>query len=138
MNRQLNRFPIYALKLLYSVADTGFPRGGGANSPGGAPTYDFAKFSQKLHEIERIWTPAGGGCASKILLCRSATDTSRNNEAKFPCALDTFQSGNVLIILCNNLFMTTESNSIFLLHSSLICAAYCTFSNFMEDGIRLF
>ena len=53
------------------VVDTGFPRGGGANSPGGAPTYDFAKFSQKLHEIERIWTP--GGRASKILLCRSAT-----------------------------------------------------------------
>ena len=25
----------------------------------GAPTYDFAKFSQKLHEIERIWTPGG-------------------------------------------------------------------------------
>ena len=42
------------------VADPGFPRGGGANSPGGAPTYDFAKISQKLHEIERIWTPAGG------------------------------------------------------------------------------
>ena len=38
-----------------SVADLGFPRGGGANSPGGgAHTYDFAKFSQKLHEIERI------------------------------------------------------------------------------------
>ena len=36
----------------------------------GAPTYDFAKFSQKLHEIERIWTRGG---ASKILLCRSAT-----------------------------------------------------------------
>ena len=45
--------------------------GGGANSPGGVPTYDFAKFSQKLHEIERIWTP--GGRASKIFLCRSAT-----------------------------------------------------------------
>ena len=42
-----------------SVADPGFPRGGGANSPGGAPTYDFAKFSQKLHEIERIWIPRG-------------------------------------------------------------------------------
>ena len=28
----------------------------------GAPTYDFAKFSQKLHEIERIWTPRGGAC----------------------------------------------------------------------------
>ena len=38
-----------------SVADPGFPQGGGAN-PGGA-THDFAKFSQKLHEIERIWTP---------------------------------------------------------------------------------
>ena len=41
-------------------ADPGFPRGGGANSPRGVPTYDFAKFSQKLHEIERIWTPQGG------------------------------------------------------------------------------
>ena len=29
-----------------SVTDPGFPRGGGANPPG-APTYDFAKFSQK-------------------------------------------------------------------------------------------
>ena len=26
---------------------------------GGVPTYDFTKFSQKLHEIERIWTPRG-------------------------------------------------------------------------------
>ena len=41
-----------------SVADPGFPRGGGANSPGGA-TYEFVEFSQKLHEIERIWTPGG-------------------------------------------------------------------------------
>ena len=38
---------------------------------GGAPTYDFAKFSQKLHEIERIWTP--GRRASIALLVRSAT-----------------------------------------------------------------
>ena len=53
-----------------SVADPGFPRGGGTNPPGEAPTYNFAKFSQKLHEIERIWTL---GAASKILLCRSAT-----------------------------------------------------------------
>ena len=30
----------------------------GAPTPrgGGAPTYEFAKFSQKMHEIERIWT----------------------------------------------------------------------------------
>ena len=56
------------------MADPGFPRGGGANSPGGTPTYDFVKFSRKLNEIERIWTPGGRGTASKILLCRSATD----------------------------------------------------------------
>ena len=43
----------------WSVADPRFPQGGGANSPGGVPTYEFAKFSQKLHEIERIWTPGG-------------------------------------------------------------------------------
>ena len=48
----------------YVVADPGFPRGGGANSPGGAPTYDFAKNSQKLHEIERIWAPGGGALRS--------------------------------------------------------------------------
>ena len=41
-----------------TVADPGFPRGGGVNSRGGgAPTYDFAKISPKLHGIERIWTP---------------------------------------------------------------------------------
>ena len=31
----------------------------GASTLQGAPTYDFAKFSQKLHEIERIWTRGG-------------------------------------------------------------------------------
>ena len=29
----------------------------GRQLPGGAPTYDFDKFSQKMHEIERIWAP---------------------------------------------------------------------------------
>ena len=56
------------------VADPGFPAGGGADSPwGGPPTYDFAKFSQKLHEIERIWAPGGGGGASLAPPLRSAT-----------------------------------------------------------------
>ena len=41
-------------------ADPGFPIGGGANPPGGAPTYDFAKFCEKLHEIEKI-SDCGGG-----------------------------------------------------------------------------
>ena len=43
----------------YTVADPGFLRGGGAN-PLEASTYDFAKNSQKLHEIERISMPGGG------------------------------------------------------------------------------
>ena len=41
-----------------AVADPGFPRGGGTNPRGrGAPTYDFAKFPQKLKEFG----PGGGG-----------------------------------------------------------------------------
>ena len=44
---------------MYAGADPGFLRGGGAISPGGVPTYDFAKFSQKLHETERIWADTG-------------------------------------------------------------------------------
>ena len=48
------------------MADPGFPRGGGRQLPRGAPTYDFAKNSQKLHEIERIWAPRGGGVRPKF------------------------------------------------------------------------
>ena len=44
-----------------SGADPGFPVGGGANLPGEAPTYDFAKFCEKLHEIEKILGRRGGG-----------------------------------------------------------------------------
>ena len=39
-----------------------FPKGGRELSKGGAWTRNFAKFSQKLHEIERIWTQRGGAC----------------------------------------------------------------------------
>ena len=53
------------------VANPGFSRGR-APTLQGAPTYDFSEFSLILHEIERIWTRGRG--ASKILLCRSATD----------------------------------------------------------------
>ena len=42
------------------MAGPGFARGGGANRPGdGAPTYTFAKYSQELHKIKRIWTLRG-------------------------------------------------------------------------------
>ena len=43
------------------VADLGFPIGGGANPPGGAPRYDFTKFREKLHEIEKIVGRERGG-----------------------------------------------------------------------------
>ena len=50
-----------------SVRDS---RGGSRISPGGrqlpgegVPIYNFAKFSQKLHEIERIWVPRAGARA---------------------------------------------------------------------------
>ena len=42
-------------------ADRGFPVGGGANPPMGANIYDFAKFCEKLHEIEKILGRGGGG-----------------------------------------------------------------------------
>ena len=47
-------------KSLSSVADPGFPRGGGANSRG-APTYDLVNFRRKLHENEEILARGGGG-----------------------------------------------------------------------------
>ena len=41
-------------------ADPRFPVEGGTNHPWGAPTYEFAKFSKKLHEIEKILGRGGG------------------------------------------------------------------------------
>ena len=59
-------------------ADPGFPVGGGANprGGGGAPTYDFVKSSEKLHEIEKILDRRGActGCAPPLnpsLVCVS-------------------------------------------------------------------
>ena len=42
-----------------AVADPGFPQGGGTNSKDECEKLLFAYFSQKLHEIERIWTLRG-------------------------------------------------------------------------------
>ena len=47
--------------IIKAVADPGFPWTEGANSTRGVLTFDFAIFLQKLHEIERIWAPGGGG-----------------------------------------------------------------------------
>ena len=38
-----------------------FPQVGAWTLQGEGVNTQFAKFSQKLHEIERIWTPGGGG-----------------------------------------------------------------------------
>ena len=43
-----------------AVADPGFPPGWGGNPLGGRQ--HFAKFSQKLHEIERNLDPGGRSC----------------------------------------------------------------------------
>ena len=74
------RFASYVIHSQWRIQD--FPEEGAPTLQGGAPTYDFAKFSQKLHEIERIWTPRGGR-ASKILLCRSATDSVTSQRFLF-------------------------------------------------------
>ena len=49
-----------SVRKLWRIQD--FPEEG-RQLPGGASTYDFAKFYQKLHEIERIWTPGGASLA---------------------------------------------------------------------------
>ena len=46
------------LQSINAVADPGFSRGGGREPSRGGR--EHAKFSRKLHEIERIWTPRGG------------------------------------------------------------------------------
>ena len=46
-----------------------FPRWG--HQPSSGANIQFCQIFPKLHEIVRIWN---GGCASKILLCRSATE----------------------------------------------------------------
>ena len=47
--------------------------GGGANHGGGVPTYKFAGFSQKLHEIKKILVPRGGVPGASQLGSATAT-----------------------------------------------------------------
>ena len=54
------------------VADPGFPRGGGANSPWGGANIRFCQIFPKAAWNWKNLDPRGGA-ASKILLCRSAT-----------------------------------------------------------------
>ena len=66
----------------------------------------YCQISQKLHEIERTWTPGGGGGrGSKILLCRSATARDpvieRKKKSMWPLSF-----GNTGIL---HTFYTTEA-----------------------------
>ena len=58
---QNGKMNIHGLDSQWRIQD--FPRGGGRQPPGGAPGYDFIKFSQKLHEIEKKLVARGGGGA---------------------------------------------------------------------------
>ena len=64
---------------------------------GGAPTYDFAKFSRKLHEIERIWAPRGGARPLRPPPPKSATDIVDMMEGVI--AQTTRMKQNVVILL---------------------------------------
>ena len=66
---QLQNGPFYAS--LRSGGSWISPRWRRQPSEGGgvSPTYDFAKFSQKLKEIERIWTLEGVGVARSKVYC---------------------------------------------------------------------
>ena len=57
---QSKRFSFRIESIVHNSSGSRISPRRGANSPEGAPTYDFAKFFQKLHEIERIWAPPGG------------------------------------------------------------------------------
>ena len=61
-----------------SVADPGFPRGGGANPRGGAATYYLVKFSRKLHENEEI-LGQGGARPSRPPLRSATVDDGKVN-----------------------------------------------------------
>ena len=105
------------LPISSAVADPGFPRGGGANSRG-TPTYDFAKFSQKLHEIERIWTPGGVPRAP----LRSATDQLPRTH--FRTWNDKFLMVSLLIITtCMKIRLHAANKKASHPPTSLIC--YC-------------
>ena len=77
-------------KQLWAVADPGFPRGGGANSQGGAPTYDFVNFRRKLHENEEILA-ARGGRASPAPPLRSATGECSTRVYPYPKLLNSLK-----------------------------------------------
>ena len=93
MDPTIDQFTLYSpLRYVCRWRIQDFLGVGGANPPGWGPTYDFAKFSQKLHEIERIWTLRGGAFLAPPL--RSANGTCGRLHDTLACG--------VIIILQNH------------------------------------
>ena len=59
------------MKFYVTRGGSRIPRRRGRQPSGGAPTYDFVKFSEKLHEIEKILDHRGG--ARRVRPPKSAT-----------------------------------------------------------------
>ena len=100
-----------------------FPEEGAPTLQRGAPTYNFAKFCQRLHEIEIIWTP--GGRASKILLCRSAT---AHCTEKHP-------SPRSMIKLVHYELRTVGKRAVGILLESFLVLQVPTFTNYTGTGL---
>ena len=56
----------------------------------GAPTYDFAKVSPKLHEIERIWTPVGACIPQAPLRSATAAGVTFSNSPMYDSPLSLY------------------------------------------------
>ena len=66
------KMPPRVAEHIASGGSRSFPRGGGANSPGGRQHMILPNFPKNCMKLKEFGPP--GGRASKILLCRSATD----------------------------------------------------------------
>ena len=90
-----------------SGADPGFPVGLGANPRGGAPTYEFAKFCKKLHEIEKILGRRGRAPLFVIVLwikievtyfCINLTFKFKQYKKCQLCRLCVFQKNSIVCL----------------------------------------
>ena len=86
--------------------DPGFFVGGGANPPEGMATYAFAEFSEKLHEIEKIFR-----CRGQVIPLGSATTMWSAKGPWLPLGPNFFtyllsatklQQGNVFTPICDS------------------------------------
>ena len=74
------RFDRRTVLVILAVADPGFsPR---------SPIYDFAKFSQKLHTIDRIWVPGGRGGVGACIPASPLRSTNVYDRPADFCNLD--------------------------------------------------